>query len=421
MKSIDTDFSNSHDYRRSSWLTLELILLSLMIISLPSLEAPKNIFLIFYVAVSSLRQIKSKAMRSWGTWDWMFLTILGSALLSTIYAGMPGNGEWKGFRVLVTMISTGWLISRSNYSKKEIAWLFGLTVLSTIPPLLFGHWQYLYAHTKPDLRLHSVGHVNHSAIYLTMIYGAALGWLISCRDSVNKSKKFLLSILTIVLFISLIIGQSRGAFGVGFILTISLILILGKNLKLKLLMLSFLASISILAVMLNAGIVQKELNNEKNHYVLSDRDRVWNVSLEAARFSPIFGIGMSNWGYIKLQDLKESVEKRHEEFNPNKYLLQVGHSHNVYLTALVDRGFVGLIVTLLFMFYWLGQLIKTFYITKISNQATYLWAGSFSAWLTTFGVGFVNTTFHHEHGILACLFLGFYLTYCRLYDSEKII
>jgi hypothetical protein len=32
-----------------------------------------------------------------------------------------------------------------------------------------------------------------------------------------------------------------------------------------------------------------------------------------------------------------------------------------------------------------------------------------------YGIGFVNTTFHHEHAILACLFLGLYLSYTRTF------
>ena len=63
------------------------------------------------------------------------------------------------------------------------------------------------------------------------------------------------------------------------------------------------------------------------------------------------------------------------------------------------------------MFGWVVQLRSNFYITKTDNQARYLWAGSFSAWIVTFGIGFVNSTLHHEHGILACVLLGLHLAY----------
>jgi O-antigen ligase len=157
------------------------------------------------------------------------------------------------------------------------------------------------------------------------------------------------------------------------------------------------------------NLIHKEKRTENNN-VLAFRDRVWNVSLEASRFSPLLGIGMSNWHFISLDQLKQSVEGRGEIFNAEKYFFP-GHSHNLYLSALVERGIVGLIVTFIFMLAWMMSLIKSFGRAKRSDKETLLWAGSFSAWVATFGIGLVNTTFHHEHAILACLFLGLYVSY----------
>ena len=39
-----------------------------------------------------------------------------------------------------------------------------------------------------------------------------------------------------------------------------------------------------------------------------------------------------------------------------------------------------------------------------------LWGGAAGAWLVTVGVGTVNTTLHHEHGLLAALLLGLWLS-----------
>lgn len=397
---------------------IELVLLSLMIASLPSLEAPKNVFLVLFVVVATLRQFSNTKKNQWNSWDSIFLLILATAGASTVFAGMPNHEEWKGYRVLITIISTGWLVSRGEYSIKELSFLFKLTILSTIPPLIWGLWDLWVTHSKTDLQLHSVGHVNHSAIYLTVIAGASVGWLLSQDKNSNLPQRVLLSILSLVFLISLIIGQSRGAVGIGFTLAVAMILLLSKSKKIMLSTLGLSLAIPILAVLLNAGVVQKEITNERNSNFLSQRDKVWNVSIEAARFSPILGLGMSNWHFISLDQLKESVEKRHQTFNPDNYLLSVGHSHNLYLTALVDRGIVGLGVTLIFMFAWLRHLIKTFSLTKRFNEATYLWAGSFSAWMATFGIGLVNTTFHHEHGILACLLLGLYLSYTQSHKSD---
>jgi O-antigen ligase len=345
----------------------------------------------------------------------MFLTIVVTALLSTIFAGMPHLEEWKGYKVLLTAILTGWLLSRARYTQENYQFLFKLIVLSTLPPLIWGLYEYLVIHSRETLEIHSVGHVNHSAIYLVMIFGAALGWFLSTLNIKKETlqKKFhiiLLGMLSLLFFISLIIGQSRGAFGIGVILGLSLLILLGKNKKIRWIGIATIIGIILLAVLLKTNIVQKQITNTENNNVLAFRDRVWNVSLEASRFSPLLGIGMSNWHFISLDQLKKSVESRGETFNSDNYYFP-GHSHNLYLSALVERGIVGLIVTFIFMLAWIASLIKTFGRAKRSGEETLLWAGSFSAWVVTFGIGLVNTTFHHEHAILACLFLGLYVSY----------
>ena len=404
---------------------IDLIMLSLMIVSLPSFEAPKNIFLVGYLVtriISEINQLK-KGEKFWGDWDSIFATIVFTAFLSTLFAGFSGLEEWKGYRVLLTAILTGWFLSRANYTKDQYQLLFKLIVLSTLPPLIWGLYEYLIILSRGSLEIHSVGHVNHSAIYLVIIFGASLAWFIN-KLNIKKGyltlgwKPIFLGLLSLLFFISLILGQSRGAFGIGFILGIILFISLAKMRNIKIFGVMALMLILISMTTLNVPIVQKQIGSQKNQIVLALRDRVWNVSLEAARFYPILGIGMSNWHFINIDQIQKSVEKRGLIFNPDKYFFP-GHSHNIYLTALVERGIVGLIVTFLFMIAWIRQLITTYHWAKKSNETNYLWGGSFSAWLATFGIGLVNTTFHHEHAILACLFLGIYLSYTRLFLKTK--
>lgn len=389
----------------------ELALLALMVLALPSLEAPKNIFLVFYVVVALFRQISTKSF-SWQFWDWLFLLCIGSAFLSATFAGYAPGDEWKGFRVLVTYVSVGWLISRANYSKTEMSWLFGIAVIGVIPPLIWGYCQYLWLHTKHDLQLHSVGHVNHSAIYIAIIFGASVGASLSLWQSSSTKIRVALLALPAFLLLALFVGDSRGALGIGGLLALVLITVLSRQAKMKWLAYGTLAAAAVLAVALHASVVTKQIGLQKKDMILSYRDKVWNVSLEASRFYPVLGIGLDNWKLIKPDDIKKSVEARNKIYVADDYYF-VGHSHNVYLTALVERGYLGLSVLLLLVFSWLRQLIKTFALTRRDATAAYLWAGSFSAWLVTFGVGTVNTTLHHEHGILALLFLGLYLSYAR--------
>ena len=404
--------------------TIDLMMLGFLIISLPSIEAPKNIFLVSYLLTRLIIEIINfkKGVKQWTNWDSLFLILVFTAFLSTFFAGMSGLEEWKGYKVYLTGILTGWALSRAQYTKKNYQGIFVLIIISTIPPLFWGIYEYLVIHTRSSLEIHSVGHVNHSAIYLVIIFGAALGWFLSQFNSSRKASKLSLislGLLTLIFFIALIIGQSRGAFGVAVILGFLITYLLTKDKKIEILVSATIISIILSAVLLNASIIQKQITYQQNHNTLAFRDKVWNVSLEASRFFPLLGIGMSNWHFITKDHLKKSVEERGGNFNPDIYIFP-GHSHNIYLTALVERGFVGLLVTLLFMALWMKHLIKNFVWAKKTQQSTYLWGGSFSAWVATFGIGFVNTTFHHEHAILACLLLALFLSYRSNSNNRKM-
>ena len=399
--------------------TLDLLMLSLMIISLPSVEAPKYIFLVFYLMTRFITEVIQfrEGTGSWGGSDTLFATIICTALLSTVFAGFSGLEEWRGLKVLLSAILSGWALSRANYSKNDYHNLFRLIIIGAILPLIYGIYEYLIIQSKPNLQLHSVGHVNHSAIYLVMIFGASLGWFLSSLKIKKETlrinfQSILLWMLSFLFFISLIIGQSRGAFGIAIIMGVFIVFLLGKNKVTKITGILTIIGMLILTVALKTNIIQKQITNSENNNILAFRDRVWNVSLEASRFSPLLGIGISNWHFITLDHLKESIESRGGKFNKDNYYL-AGHSHNLYLTALVERGIIGLFVTFFFMIAWFKQLMQTFYWAKKIKQASYLWAGSFSAWFATFGIGLVNTTFHHEHAILACILLGLYLSYTR--------
>ncbi len=411
---------------KKTLVQIDLMILALLILSLPSLEAPKNFLLVGYLVTRVISEVLEwgKGRIKWAPWDSLFFTIILTAFLSTLFAGMPHLEEWKGYMVLLTAILTGWLLSRANYSQENYQGLFKLIVLGALPPLLWGFYQYFILHTKQSLELHSVGHVNHSAIYLVMIFGASLGWFLSYfysdKFKIKVSRLYLgvLGILSIIFFISLIISQSRGAYGVGIILGLLIFNYVSKSKIIKLIGNVSIVLIVLLSIIFKTGVIEKQIANQEANNVLSFRDKVWNVSLEASRFSPMLGIGLSNWHFITIDQLKKSVEDRGEKFDANNYLFP-GHSHNLYLSALVERGILGLMVTLIFMLLWFRHLIKTYYWAAKSQESIRLWSGSLSAWVATFGIGFVNTTFHHEHAILACLFLGIYLSYTRQYHPKK--
>jgi hypothetical protein len=244
-----------------------------------------------------------------------------------------------------------------------------------------------------------------------MIFGATFGLLLSFLKNSNTAKKNSLILLTIIFYVALLLGASRAAVGIAIILTILFSLIFVRNLRERLLLISFLTILTLPTFFLSSGVMERQLQLQSTNQTLNGRAEIWHTTIEAARLYPLFGIGIDNGAVVTEDIIKKSVENRHEIFNEDYYDFHFKHSHSFYLTNIAERGILGFIVTLSFILMWLQSLIKSYTQAKLDNQSAYLWMGSMSAWLATFGIGFVNTTFHHEHGILACLFLGLHLSY----------
>ena len=399
---------------------LELIFLSLFLAFLPSLEAPKNIFLAGYLITALYRQSQLPPSK-WGIWDWVFLSLIVSSFLSSLFPFVAGGSEWKGFRGMLLWITFGWTLFRADYNTKEKKYLFIFAIIATLPALVWGFIEVLILHSKNSLQLHSVGHENHSAIYLCMIFGASLTYFCSQFQTLKKKHLFLAAILTIFLLGAIIFGQSRGAFGVAFILAFLIFLLSKLSAKTKII---FLATVTIFLMIIifikPVPVIEKQITNQNNHDVLAQRDKVWRAALEVARLNPILGIGGGNWNHIKIDQIKSSVESRGEKFVTEDFALQWGHPHNIYLSNLVDRGILGFIIFLNFMLIWLIILINSYKKFNQDSQAMLFIMGSFSAWTTIFGVGFVNTTFHHENALLALFFLSLHLSYLRQKNQLKL-
>jgi O-antigen ligase len=254
-----------------------------------------------------------------------------------------------------------------------------------------------------------------------MILGASLGLNLNSWSTSTFKWKVTLCIITLFFTSALIITQSRAAVAVGALLCFSLILLSQAHRSIKASSLTILIIIITLMFHFNVRVVQKQFNALRSdskilfgyEKYLGQRALVWNVSFEALRFNPLFGVGNGNWHHIKEEDLRKSVEARGEIFDKDKYVISVGHSHSVYLSAAIERGLIGFIALIILAIGWLSLLKKSLRYCSYSPLAGYIWAGSFSGWLTTFGIGFVNSTFHHEHAILAMLLLGLHISFSQ--------
>jgi O-antigen ligase len=403
---------------------LEIALLSLFLAFLPSLEAPKNIFLACYLLVALYRQ-SQLPLSNWNVWDWIFLCLILSPFLTALSPGFAGGAEWKGFRGMLLWTIFGWTISRSDYNFIEKKYLFIFSIIMTLPPLIWGLVELLFLHTSKSLELHSVGHVNHSAIYLCIIFGASVSILLSQSQKLKKNNIFFyMSLIAIFLIYGLLKSESRGVFGIALVLAFAIIFLSKASMKMKVILSFIIITFTIhFTIVKPLPVVTKQLVSMNSHdvYGIGERTKVWNAAFEVARLNPLLGIGNGNWNYIELDQIKLAVQSRGEVFNPENYALQYAHPHNIYLANLVDRGIFGLIIFLIFMFVWLITLINSYKKFNQDPKSLLLIMGSFSAWMSIFGIGFVNTTFHHENTLLALFFLGLHLSFLRQKNQLKLL
>jgi len=407
-------------YFKNQLKFLELTFLSLFLAFLPSLEAPKNIFLVGYLITALYRQSQLISSK-WGVWDWVFLSLITSSFLSALFPFVAGGNEWRGFRNMLFWVIFGWTLYRSEYNESEKKYLFIFAMLMTLPPAIWGLIESLVLHTKNALQLHSLGHVNHTAVYLLMMAGSSLSFLLSQIQAARKKYIFITVLLFIFLAASVIITESRGAFGIAFLLIYSMFLLSRVSVKTKVLSLTLLSTFLFAIIfIMPAPVIEKQIANQDHHIVLSYRDLVWKAAYEVAKLNPLLGIGGGNWRHIHIDQIKSAVESRGETFVAEDFALQWGHPHNIYLSNLVDRGILGLITFLSFMSIWLITLIKSYKKYNQDAKAMLFIMGSFSAWMSIFGIGLVNTTFHHENALLALFFLGLHLNYLRQKNQLKL-
>jgi O-antigen ligase len=381
---------------------IELGALIALAFFLPLYEAPKSIAWVLYLAAWLANHARARDFGGrWDLWDSLFATWIASGFVVAAFAGLHGS-EWGGAIDLLRYASVGWLLKRSRYSTREQRWLYIVLVTSVVLGLAFSHWR-LWARGVQYLELNSVGNVNHTAIYVAIMLGTCAAWLFSRGGAAPVA-------VLALLLVSLVVSASRGGIGVAFAALIVLGAAFWRRSRWPLLFTVALVVATVVTAWLGgAEVIRKQQRNIEEQNVLAYRDGIWRAALVAWERFPVFGIGIDNYYLVKTERVKEWREEAGKPFDASQYS-QYPHAHSLYLNTLAERGVVGALALAAVLAAWFFALVRRWPRREDSPDDCFWWGSAAAAWMITCGVGLVNTTLHHEHGILAMLLLGVWLS-----------
>lgn len=388
----------------------EVLSLAGLLFFLPLLEAPKNLFWLAFVLIWFGRSVFTGA--GWGgTWrskrDLSFLALLAAACTACLLAP-PFPQKWNEVGDVLRYALIGWLISRSRFSEKQLFLALIVTLVGTLVAAVHGWWEWKVVETTSMFELNSVGHTNHSAIYLCMVALGTLGSLIAAWDRLSNGWRIPLILALLFLTWLLATGESRGAlvaYVIGFILIVACVAPAKWSLRILSLFLVSLVTILMTQPYLFDKSVS-QLVSPATTTKTSYRMELARTALIATEIKPLSGIGPGNFGLMNAKRVAAHLEHNGKLYEPWRYF-HSSHSHNIYMNTLAERGFLGMTALGLLMYFWVRKLIEVRqHHRSTSQQQLMLWSVGMAGFVGVFITGIFNTSLHHEHGLLSMFALG---------------
>ena len=389
-------------------LDASFIFLVLFLISLPILEALKNIFLVLFFLSWLISSRRDASLRvGWDSTDTIFLMLILGIFIVTSHAYFFLGEAIDGIRDFIKFVIVGWLVSRTRFNSKQIYILFISLIIGTVLGLLHTYY-YLGCQSETCIELNSVGHVNHSAIFIVMVLSLCLSLMTIKFDKYDLGKKLLLLFLSFFFLKAILDGQSRAAL----LMALTIVLLwfayisLRSKSKLSFILGFFAVTILLGTIIYNSSETIKKFSNGIDLCVSCDpsnspRQRIRNFSYYLFLESPYFGHGFKNFANYNLDDIQEIVTTKEGYFDRSKFE-NSPHPHNIYYFYLTGGG---IFMFTIFMLFWIRALWIVFKLIKL-NKGNYLVFNSLNVIMTMLIIGMVNTTFEHENALLSIFIIA---------------
>jgi O-antigen ligase len=380
---------------------------------LPLFEFPKNLLWLVFVAIWLLNRWRMRDFGGpWDHWDTLITLWMASGFAVATFAGIRDD-EWRASFDIVRYASVLWVLKRSRYADSTWFALIAATLAGTIVGLVWSYYGVLVTKEHVALGLNSVGHVNHSSIYLAIVFGTALAaaraWWAEAGAARRTATIALLAFFVVALFWM----QSRAAVGAAFIVAVAILSVYAARRRQGLGQVALAAAVATAAaLLLSPQVVEKNRMFMQKNYLLNGRDEIWRVGLTAWREYPIFGVGMDNFSRIDFTMLESWSAKRGKTFDRESFL-PASHGHSLYINSLAERGLLGLCALLAVLTAWAVDLIRRVPLATAPPLVWVYWGSAAGAWIVTTVAGALNTTLHHETALLCMLLLGGWLSLSR--------
>lgn len=392
---------------------LTFLFLAATLVFLPGVEALKNIFaFLFVLSWVMLAKKNNDWGGKWQVIDTIFLLWILADIFVSINAIITHQLPGSNFRDIIRFVLIAWVLSRIHFSKEKHLKLALISVIATVITLAYSYYS-----TGGILKeLHSVGHINHTAIFLVIAYSISLSLLLFNFPELKNYQKIILFLSTIALFYATIDTDSRASFGLIIVVTlvdlICLIIIYRKLIAFLL----FIGIVSIIGYQFiqNPPYALKRILDREHILYDESRDRIRNFSYYAFKTNPLLGIGFGNHGLIEIKDIKAEIIKDKGVLNSSEYSPS-SHAHNVYYTYLVSGGLLIFSIFIWFWFYIVWIIFKL----RSNKENDWIILCSISVLLINLAIGWVNTTLHHEHAILSMFVLGMMISVYRRVDYDR--
>jgi len=386
------------------------IYLALLLIFLPSLEALKNLFVILLVFTwAFIARRDNNLGGKWRVIDTIFLfwiifdIIIG--INAVVNLDLPANGS----KDIIKFILVGWVVSRLSPDKKQMIFLTVVTVIFAIIPLIESYYEQA-DNGRLYIELNSVGHVNHTAIYLLISYVLSSSIFVLQFNKIGYTLKSTLLVTTLVLAYVVVDTTSRAASGTLVVFTLLLIsyaVYFYKSGKFTL-MITMLVLLSVILIANNPPPVVNKFIDGTNLIGDSPRSKIRNHAYYTYKTYPLLGVGFGNYVHFGHEEIKDTVIKDKGHYDASQFLPSA-HPHNIYYTYLVSGGIVMFSV---FIWFWLHIVQIIFRVNKQSDSE-WLILSSAGVILVILGLGWVNTTLAHENALVSMFVLGMLISKYR--------